>query len=301
MYDSSCSCFQYSASCSPGRSDEKNASRTNAGLAMTGRRPNATKTTAACFVCSCSLHVRGPRERSGVHQPAPISRPPRRSFQWTFLSIYRRVDRIRNSRVSSPAAGLLPDHLSKAVIRHVGSPGERQPGMATFLSQTSEYALRAMAWIATRQSEKAIRARDLSDATQIPHQYLSKILRRLVRARLLKSRKGRGGGFALARPAGEIRIRDVLVSMDAYPDESRCAFGWGTCDARRPCPLHGLWSEISEGFHAWASRATLAGARSTAARARGAHRPGRPPRRPYPKGPSTRERMGRLRRHPGGS
>lgn len=151
--------------------------------------------------------------------------------------------------------------------------------MATFLSQTSEYALRAMAWIAMQPPGKPVLARELSDATQVPTQYLSKILRRLVLARLLESRKGRGGGFTLARPAREIRFRDVLVAVDAYPVHGRCAFGWETCDARRPCPLHSLWSELSEGFHAWASNASIVSARGTAARARRPRRLGRRRRR----------------------
>lgn len=148
--------------------------------------------------------------------------------------------------------------------------------MPTFLSQTSEYALRAMVWIASQTPQTPVRARDLSEATQVPPQYLSKILRRLVLAGLLESRKGRGGGFTLGRPAREIRFRDVLVAVDAYPVGGRCAFGWEACDARRPCPLHGLWSELSDGFHSWASNASIAGARITAPRARRSPRPSRP-------------------------
>jgi alkaline phosphatase D len=64
----------------------------------------------------------------------------------------------------------------------------------TFLSQTAEYALRAMAWLALRSPHEPVLARELSQGTQIPAQYLSKILRRLVLAGMLESRKGRGGG-----------------------------------------------------------------------------------------------------------
>lgn len=141
-------------------------------------------------------------------------------------------------------------------------------GMATFFSQTSEYALRVMAWMAARRSQEPILARDLAIATEVPLQYLTKILRRLVLAGLLQSRRGRGGGFTLARPATEIRFRDVLVAMNSYPTKGQCAFGWERCDARRPCPLHGLWSELHEGFHAWASNTSIAGARVTAGHSR---------------------------------
>ncbi|MBW2295571.1 MAG: Rrf2 family transcriptional regulator, partial [Deltaproteobacteria bacterium] len=66
------------------------------------------------------------------------------------------------------------------------------------LSQTAEYALRAMAWLATAPTREPVRAKDLSVATGIPSHYLSKVMRRLVLAGLLISQKGQGGGFLLA-------------------------------------------------------------------------------------------------------
>ena len=150
--------------------------------------------------------------------------------------------------------------------------------MNTFLSQTAEYALRAVAWIALNSPREPVLARDLSEGTQIPAQYLAKILRRLVLADLLDSRKGRGGGFTLARPPGEISFRDVLIAIDTYPKEGRCAFGWGACDASRPCPLHESWSSMSERFRAWASKSSFANVQ-VAPGARASRRPRKTARR----------------------
>jgi len=126
------------------------------------------------------------------------------------------------------------------------------------LSQTAEYALRAMAWLATLPEGKPIRAADLSRATGIPTHYLSKVLRRLVLADLLKSQKGQGGGFSLSRPPREIPFIEILSAMDAYPTQGRCAFGWGSCDATDPCPLHQAWSHLNERIRDWASNTSLA-------------------------------------------
>ncbi len=126
------------------------------------------------------------------------------------------------------------------------------------LSQTAEYALRAMARLTTASPEAPVRARDLSAATGIPPQYLSKILRRLVLAGLLESQKGRGGGFTLAYAPEEIRFVDILEAVDAYPAPGRCAFGWGACNGDHPCPLHAAWTQMSETFHSWANNMTLA-------------------------------------------
>jgi len=126
------------------------------------------------------------------------------------------------------------------------------------ISQTAEYAIRAMSALATLPDGKRVRASDLGRATGIPSPYLSKILRRLVLAELLVSRKGQGGGFALARPAAEIPFIEILEAVDAFPTDGRCAFGWGNCDQLSPCPLHGAWSRLNNHLQRWAVESNLA-------------------------------------------
>jgi len=127
-----------------------------------------------------------------------------------------------------------------------------------FISQTAEYAIRAMSAIATLPDGIKIRATDLGRATGIPAPYLSKILRRLVLAGLLVSRKGQGGGFSLARPAAEIPFIDILNAVDVFPSDGRCAFGWGECDQLSPCPLHDAWSRLNLQIRDWANETNLA-------------------------------------------
>ena len=125
------------------------------------------------------------------------------------------------------------------------------------LSQTAEYALRVMAWLATAPKGKPVRAVDLSRATGIPTYYVSKVLRRLVLADLLKSQKGQGGGFSLSRAPREIAFINILSAVDALPTQGRCAFGWGQCDATDPCPLHNSWSQLDDSIRDWASGTSL--------------------------------------------
>ena len=127
-----------------------------------------------------------------------------------------------------------------------------------FLSQTAEYAIRAMSTIATLPTGSRVRATDLGESTGIPSSYLSKILRRLVLADLLVSQKGKRGGFALARPAGQIQFIEILYAINAFPAEGRCAFGWGHCEEVAPCPLHGPWSRLKDRVQDWANNTTLA-------------------------------------------
>jgi Rrf2 family protein len=125
------------------------------------------------------------------------------------------------------------------------------------LSQTAEYALRAMAWLAMAPENKPVRAADLARATGIPTYYVSKVLRRLVLADLLESQKGQGGGFSLSRVPREISFINILSAVDAFPTQGRCAFGWGQCDATDPCPLHNSWSQLDDRIRDWAAGTSL--------------------------------------------
>jgi Rrf2 family protein len=61
----------------------------------------------------------------------------------------------------------------------------------------------------------------LSRAAHVPAPFLSKVLRRLVDRGLLRSRRGRGGGFVLGRPAVEITLADVALALQRHDDVER--------------------------------------------------------------------------------
>lgn len=125
-------------------------------------------------------------------------------------------------------------------------------------SQTAEYALRAMAYLAAWGDGQALNAQVLSEGTGIPLAYLSKVLRRLVRAGLLESQRGHGGGFSLRRAPGQISLHDILQAVDALEPPNRCVFGEPACDEAQPCLLHPAWSRLKTLFQAWATETTLA-------------------------------------------
>ncbi len=125
-------------------------------------------------------------------------------------------------------------------------------------NQTAEYALRAMAHLALLPPGSSVRAKDLSAATGIPADYVSKVLRRMVREGLLLSQKGHGGGFKLARPPAEVSFADILAATDERLDPTRCAFGQGPCGDHDPCPLHNAFSRLKAAVTTWATSTTLA-------------------------------------------
>lgn len=126
------------------------------------------------------------------------------------------------------------------------------------LTQTAEYALRAMSSLALGADQAPIRANELAAGTGVPLPYLWKIMRRMVAAGLVVSSKGHGGGFRLARPSDAISYMDILGVMGYDAKTGSCVFGWGQCRNDRPCPMHSTWSKLNDSFVAWARTTTLA-------------------------------------------
>ncbi|MEO6096080.1 MAG: Rrf2 family transcriptional regulator [Fibrobacteria bacterium] len=126
------------------------------------------------------------------------------------------------------------------------------------LTSTSEYALRAMSLISFLPKSQSLRAVAIAEKTRVPLHYLQKILRKLVKAGLVVSIKGHGGGFRLSRPPGRITYGTILEAMGYEKGLSDCVFGWGRCRESRPCPMHGSWSQLNRQFVAWAEDTTLA-------------------------------------------
>ncbi len=104
------------------------------------------------------------------------------------------------------------------------------------ISQTAEYALRAVVALAAKPGEPIL-TRDLATATKVPAGYLSKVLQMLGRAGLVESYHGRGGGFVLARPAEDINIYDVVQAVDPIQRIHTCPLSLPNHGIRL-CPLH---------------------------------------------------------------
>lgn len=109
------------------------------------------------------------------------------------------------------------------------------------ISKTTEYALRAMVALAGEEG-RPILSPQIAETTRVPQAYLSKVLRTLVRAGLISSQRGQGGGFILARPPSEITVLDVVDAVDPIPRIESCPLSIES-HARALCPLHSRLDE----------------------------------------------------------
>jgi Rrf2 family protein len=112
------------------------------------------------------------------------------------------------------------------------------------LSQTAEYALRAVLHLAREGGDGPLRVGDVASALGAPANYLSKILHTLAKAGVLSSRRGPTGGFELARRPTEIALADVIGLFDRLEEGEVCLLRGAPCDRDDPCLAHGRWREV---------------------------------------------------------
>ncbi len=82
------------------------------------------------------------------------------------------------------------------------------------VSRSTGYAVLAVGYIAKHQGDGVVLSQSISKEYDIPLEYLLKILQQLVRANVLRSKRGPRGGFSLAKPTAKITMLEVIEAVD---------------------------------------------------------------------------------------
>ncbi len=126
------------------------------------------------------------------------------------------------------------------------------------LSLTSEYALRATICLAQHSEDGPIPGGKIAEQTGIPSKYLSKVLTELVRAGVLQSSRGIGGGFRMVRCPKDIRLAEVLKPFEPILGNRRpCPFGKEECSNDDLCAGHDRWQRIKETYSRFLHETTV--------------------------------------------
>ncbi|HEX7449611.1 MAG TPA: Rrf2 family transcriptional regulator [Pirellulales bacterium] len=104
------------------------------------------------------------------------------------------------------------------------------------ISQTAEYALRAIVFLAD-QSDAPQTTQQIAEVTRVPAGYLAKVMQGLSRCGLVRAQRGLHGGFSLAVPPKELTVLDVVQAVDPLRRIEHCPLGISS--HRSLCPLHG--------------------------------------------------------------
>ncbi len=111
-------------------------------------------------------------------------------------------------------------------------------------SQTTEYALRAMSWLALSPNDLVPTA-ILAEQTKVPSHYLAKVLQQLSNAELVSGRRGVGGGYKLSRAAKQISLLDVVRAVGPLERITTCPLGL-TNHGPNLCPLHRMMDSVAK-------------------------------------------------------
>jgi Rrf2 family iron-sulfur cluster assembly transcriptional regulator len=125
-------------------------------------------------------------------------------------------------------------------------------------ARPTEYAIRGLSELAGRNAPGMVLLDELVGGTDLPRDFMAKVFQQLVRARILRSNKGRGGGFALARPGHEITLMQVVEAMEGPLTLDKCVIGFEKCSDDQPCAQHDLYKPIRQRLKDYLNTTTVA-------------------------------------------
>lgn len=127
------------------------------------------------------------------------------------------------------------------------------------LSTKGRYAVMAMVDLAATSEGQPVALADIAERQEISLSYLEQLFAKLRRGGLVRSVRGPGGGYLLARSAGETRVSDVILAVDEPIRATRCTPGSpaGCKSNKARCLTHDLWEELGNQIHLYLGSVSL--------------------------------------------
>ena len=126
------------------------------------------------------------------------------------------------------------------------------------ITKTGLHAVRATVALARLPEGAYAGAAGVARAIGAPPNYLSKLLQGLARSGLVRSQKGLGGGFRLARDPRHISLLDVVEPIEQVSRWSGCVLGHRDCSDEAPCAIHDRWKQVRTAYLRMLGRTTIA-------------------------------------------
>jgi len=127
------------------------------------------------------------------------------------------------------------------------------------LSTKGRYAVMAMTDLAAHSQGNPVTLAEIAERQEISLSYLEQLFGKLRKGGLVKSVRGPGGGYRLARAAGQTRIADIILAVDEPIQATRCTQGMpqGCHSGKGKCLTHDLWEELGNHIYLYLSSVTL--------------------------------------------
>ncbi len=130
--------------------------------------------------------------------------------------------------------------------------------MKVRLGRRDDYAVRAVLHLARHGQGGLCTKREIAEGMAIPDAFLPQILAELVTAGIVRSRLGRGGGYALARPGEQVSLLDVIEAVDGEIGVDACVLRGGPCRWEDQCAVHRFWVDAEQAFRDRLAASTFA-------------------------------------------
>ena len=124
------------------------------------------------------------------------------------------------------------------------------------LTTRGRYAVTAMLDLAIHGDKQPITLADISQRQEISLSYLEQLFSKLRREDLVRSVRGPGGGYQLARSFDAIYVAKIIDAVDESIDATNCQ-GRGDCNHGEVCLTHHLWQDLSDQIHGFLSGISL--------------------------------------------
>ncbi len=112
------------------------------------------------------------------------------------------------------------------------------------LSTKGRYGTRAMLDVALHADEGLVHLKDVAERQEVSKKYLEHLVARLEADGLLRTVRGAGGGIALARPASEVTVLDILRTLEGSLAPVECVDRPEVCSRSGDCGARDLWAEL---------------------------------------------------------
>jgi Rrf2 family protein len=123
------------------------------------------------------------------------------------------------------------------------------------ISTKSQYGLRAMIYLAKNKS-RVCPLKEISKKEGIPFDYLEKIISKLEKIGLVKAKKGIQGGYFLAKKPSEIKIGEIIESLEEKSNLVKCLRYF--CPRSKRCSAKFFWQKLNKAINSALNSVTLA-------------------------------------------
>jgi Rrf2 family protein len=111
--------------------------------------------------------------------------------------------------------------------------------------------------MAASENNMVYPAEEISRKLKIPKEFISKILQSLTESGIIESKKGKSGGFKLAKHPSKIKLIDIVDAIDGLESFNSCVLGFPECSPDKPCPVHDQWGSLRTKAYEMLSSETL--------------------------------------------